>query len=66
MRSPGKVVGKGKSKAMEEIPVRDSPNNLFLDDEDEPKPLARPRFKTPEPKAPVLPIEERKTVTYIF
>jgi len=67
-RSPGKTVGKGKgkSKATKEVPVRDSPNNPFLDNEDESKPLARPRFKTPEPKLPVLPIEERKTVTYVL
>ena len=65
-RSPGKTVGKGKSKVVKEMPVRDSPNNPFLDEEDEPKLPARPRFKTPEPKAPVLPIEERKTVTYVL
>lgn len=66
IRSPGKTVGKGKSKATKEMPVRDSPNNPFLDGEDELKPLARPRLKTPEPKAPVLPIEERRTVTYVL
>ena len=65
-RSPGKTVGKGKSKATKEIPVRDSPNNPFLDDEDASKPIARPRFKTPEPTALVLPVEERKTVTYVL
>jgi hypothetical protein len=62
-RGPGKTVGKGKGKATKEMPVRDSPNNPFLD---EPEPLALPRFKTPEPKAPVLPLEERKTVTYVL
>ena len=65
-RSPGKTVSKGKSKATKEMPVRDSPNNPFLDVEDEFKPLGRPRFKTPEPMAPMLPIEERKTVTYVL
>jgi len=64
--SPGKAVGKGKSKAMKEMPVRDSPSNPFLDSEDVSKPIVPPRFKTPEPKAPVLPIEERKTVTYVL
>jgi len=66
IRSPGKTVGKGKSRATKEMPVRDSPDNPFLDDEDGSKPLARPRFKTPEPKTPVLPIEERRTVTYVL
>jgi len=66
MRSPGKTVGKGKSKAAKEMPVRDSPHNPFLDAEDGSKPLLRPRFKTPEPKPPVLPMEERKTVTYVL
>jgi len=65
-RSPKKTVGKGKSRITKEIPVRDSPNNPFLDDEDESKLPAHPRFKTPEPKTPVLPIEERKTVTYVL
>ena len=65
-RSPGKTVGKGKSRATKEMPVRDSPNNPFLDGEDDPKPLAAPRFKTPEPKAPVTPLEKRKTVTYVL
>jgi hypothetical protein len=65
-RSAGKTVGKGKSKATKEVPARDSPNNPFLDDDDGSKPLVRPRFKTPEPKTPVLPIEERKTVTYVL
>lgn len=65
-RSPGKTVGKGKSKATKEKPVRDSPHNPFLDNEDEPKLLAHARLKTPEPKAPALPIEERKTVTYVL
>ena len=66
VRSPGKTAGKGKSKAPKEVPVRDSPNNPFLDGEDDSKPLAPPRFKTPEPKAPVTPLEERKTVTYVL
>jgi len=66
MRSPGKAVGKGKSKATKEMPVRDSPLNPFLDDEDGSRPHLRPRFKTPEPKPPVLPMEERKTVTYVL
>lgn len=66
MRSPGKTVGKGKSKAVKEMPVRDSPHNPFLDAEDASKPLLRPRFKTPEPKPLVLPMEERKTVTYVL
>ena len=65
-RSPGKAVGKGKSRATKEMPVRDSPNNPFLDGEDDPKPLAAPRFKTPEPRAPVTPLEKRKTVTYVL
>jgi len=65
-RSPGKTVNKGKSRATKEIPVRDSPNNPFLDGEDQSKPLAPLRFQTPEPKPPVLPIEERKTVTYVL
>ncbi|KAF9652730.1 hypothetical protein BDM02DRAFT_3126180 [Thelephora ganbajun] len=65
-RSPGKAAGKGRSKATKELPIRDSPNNPFLDGEDGSKPLAPPRFKTPDPKAPVVPVEERKTVTYVF
>ena len=65
-RSPGKTVGKGKFKATKEIPIRDSPSNPFLDDDDESKPLTRPRFRTPEPKVPALPIEERRTVTYVL
>ena len=65
-RSPGKTTGKGKSKAPKEMPVRDSPNNPFLDGQDDSKPLAPPRFKTPEPNVPVTPLEERKTVTYVL
>ena len=65
-RSPRKTVGKGKLVATKEMPVRDSPNNPFLNNEDVSKPIVPPRFKTPEPKAPVLPIEERKTVTYVL
>ena len=65
-RSPGKAVGKGKSKATKEIPARDTPNNPFLDEEDDSRPLAPLRFKTPEPKAPVTPLEERRTVTYVL
>ena len=65
-RSPSKTAGKGKSKALKEMPVRDSPSNPFLDDEDGSKLLAAPRFKTPEPQAPVTPLEERRTVTYVL
>ena len=65
-RSPGKAVTKGKSKAARELPTRDSPNNPFLDDVDDPKPLAALRFKTPEPKPPVTPLEQRKTITYVL
>jgi hypothetical protein len=64
VRSPGKAAGKGK--APKEMPARDSPNNPFLDEVEGSKPLAAPRFKTPEPKAPVTPLEERKTVTYVL
>lgn len=65
-RSPRKTAGKGKSKAVKEMPVRDSPNNPFLNEEDASKLLAAPRFKTPEPKAPATPLEERRTVTYVL
>lgn len=65
-RSPRKTAGKGKSKAVKEMPVRDSPHNPFLDGEDDSKPLPALRFKTPEPKAPVTPLEQRKTVTYVL
>ena len=66
VRSPGKNAGKGKSKVVKEMPVRDSPNNPFLDGVVDSKPLAAPRFKTPEIKAPVTPLEQRKTVTYVL
>jgi hypothetical protein len=45
-RSPGKTVSKGKSRATKEKPVRDSPNNPFLDDEDGSKPLVERRTVT--------------------
>lgn len=65
-RSPGKTAGKGKSKAAKEMPVRDSPNNPFLGEEGGSNPISTLRFKTPEPKVPATPLEERKTVTYVL
>jgi hypothetical protein len=66
-RSPGKTAGKGKSKAMKEMPVRDSPHNPFLDDEDESKPLAPLRASRRLSQRPQCShLEERKTVTYVL
>lgn len=65
-RTPGKRTAKGKSTVPKEMPARDSPHNPFLDDKDDSKPLAAPRFRTPEPQLPVTPLEERRTVTYVF
>ncbi|TFK47645.1 hypothetical protein OE88DRAFT_1665907 [Heliocybe sulcata] len=44
--------------------VRDSPENPFLDT---PESLAgSPGARTPPPKHPALPLEERPTITYVF
>lgn len=50
---------KGKGKALKEMPIRDSPNNPFLDHDD-----SSLRMKTP-PRRNIAP-EERPTLTYVL